>query len=87
MPHVEIYSSLLCPYCAAACWLLGRKGVEYTLRSVDRDPEVRRQMMERASGRHTVPQIFIDDHHVGGYDELAALEARGELDALLSPAG
>lgn len=80
---IEVYSSLWCPFCARAKALLDRKGVEYREIDVDRDPNLRQQMMRRAGGRRTVPQIFVDGRHVGGSDDLAALERAGELDALL----
>ena len=80
---IEVYSSLWCPFCARAKALLDRKGVEYREIDVDRDPNLRQQMMQRAGGRRTVPQIFVDGRHVGGSDDLAALERAGELDALL----
>ena len=63
--------------------LLNRKGVDYEEIDVDRDPNLRQRMMQRAGGRRTVPQIFVDGRHVGGSDDLAALERAGELDALL----
>ena len=80
VPDVEIYSSLLCGYCHAAKRLLKRKGVAYTDISVMFNFTRRRQMMERANGRHTVPQIFIDGEHIGGCDDLYALDAAGRLD-------
>ncbi len=80
--RVVMYSTGFCPYCIRARLLLKHKGIAYEEIRVDRDP-VRRREMERRSRRHTVPQIFIGDVHVGGYDDLAALECRGELDALL----
>lgn len=83
MSGIEVYSSLWCPFCARAKALLDRKGVEYREIDVDRDPNLRQQMMQRAGGRRTVPQIFVDGRHVGGSDDLAALERAGELDALL----
>lgn len=79
---VLIYESGLCGFCAAAKKLLDGKGVAYQTIRVDRDPNQKQIMMER-SGRHTVPQIFIGDHHVGGFDDLYELENDGELDALL----
>jgi len=81
--RIEVYSSLWCPFCSRAKALLDRKGVEYREIDVDRDPNLRQQMMQRAGGRRTVPQIFVDGRHVGGSDDLAALERAGELDALL----
>lgn len=83
MSKVEIYTTQWCPYCHAAKALLEEKGVAY--KEVDaQDPEVRSQMVQRAHGRRTVPQIFIGDTHVGGYDDIAALERRGQLDPLLA---
>jgi glutaredoxin 3 len=83
MSRVVVYSSMFCPYCAMATRLLDGKGVEYQEIEVDWDGSKRREMMERANGRHTVPQIFIGDRHVGGYDDLHALDQAGELDPLL----
>ena len=80
---IEVYSSLWCPFCSRAKALLDRKGVAYREIDVDRDPNLRQQMMHRAGGRRTVPQIFIDGRHVGGSDDLADLERAGKLDALL----
>jgi glutaredoxin 3 len=83
MSKVEIYSTDWCPYCHAAKALLDDKRVAYE--EIDAtDPAVRMDMIQRAHGRRTVPQIFIGDCHVGGYDELAALERRGQLDPLLA---
>jgi glutaredoxin 3 len=82
MPKVLMYTTMICPYCMRAKHLLERKGVAYHEIRIDGDQEQMRIMLER-SKRHTVPQIFIDDYHVGGYDDLAALEARGQLDSLL----
>ena len=82
MSIVVIYSTLMCPYCVRAKHLLQRKGVDYQEVRVDLDDEQMRLMMQR-SQRRTVPQIFIDDFHVGGYDDLATLEACGELDPRL----
>lgn len=83
MAQIEIYSSMLCGFCHAAKRLLKTKGVEYTETDVLMSPSRRREMMERANGRHTVPQIFIDGEHIGGCDELYALDAAGKLDAKL----
>jgi glutaredoxin 3 len=83
MKKVEIYTTGWCPYCHAAKSLLVDKGVAFDEVDAD-DPEVRRQMVQRANGRRTVPQIFIGDTHVGGYDDMAALERRGQLDPLLA---
>jgi glutaredoxin 3 len=83
MSKVEIYTTQWCPYCHAAKALLEQKGVEY--HEVDaQDPEIRSQMVQRARGRRTVPQIFIGDTHVGGYDDMSALDRRGQLDPLLA---
>ena len=83
MRDVVMYSSMFCPYCSMAKRLLESKGVDYEEISVDWEGERRNEMMERANGRHTVPQIFIGDHHVGGFDDLYALEQSGNLDPLL----
>ena len=77
-----MYSTGFCPYCVRARMLLDRKGVTYKEIRVDHDPQLRAEMMER-SRRNTVPQIFIGDYHVGGCDDMFALEQRGELDTLL----
>jgi glutaredoxin 3 len=83
---VEIYSSIFCPFCTRAKHLLSHKGVEFIEIDVDTSPARRNEMLERANGRHTVPQIFIDDHHVGGSDDLTALDRAGDLDGLLGTA-
>ena len=84
MSPVTMYSTAFCPYCTRARQLLQAKGVtELNEIRIDKNPAERAVMMER-SGRHTVPQIFIGDTHVGGCDDLFALEAAGELDALLA---
>ncbi len=80
---VIMYSTRFCPYCIRARSLLHAKQVDYTDIGVDGQPELRREMTER-SGRYTVPQIWIGEHHVGGYDDLALLEQQGRLDALLA---
>jgi glutaredoxin 3 len=82
MARIEIYTTPTCPYCHAAKALLADKGADFTEITV-LDPELRQAMTERAHGRRTVPQIFIDDAHVGGYDDMAALDRRGGLDPLL----
>lgn len=83
MAEVEIYSSMFCPFCHRAKRLLSEKGVDFIEIDVDMDGAKRREMMERAHGRHTVPQIFIDGAHVGGSDDLAALDRDGKLDTML----
>lgn len=82
MPHIEIYTTAYCPYCIRAKMLLTQKQVSFDEIAVDNDPDRRREMMVR-SRRHTVPQIFIDDIHVGGCDDLYALERQGQLEPLL----
>ncbi len=82
MSKVEIYTTPICPYCVAAKGLLKRKGIAFEEISVV-DSDRRRAMTERAHGRRTVPQIFVGATHVGGYDDIAALERDGELDELL----
>ena len=82
MPKIEIYTTPFCPYCVRAKSLLNAKGVEYEEYRVDMDP-VLWEKMEKRSQRNTVPQIFIDQFHVGGYDDMAAMDNKGELDPLL----
>lgn len=84
MKPVEIYSSPLCGFCHAAKRLLNQKGVEYTEIDVLQEPARKPEMIQRANGRRTVPQIFIGDTHVGGCDDLYALEQDGKLDAMLA---
>ncbi|MEM7258585.1 MAG: glutaredoxin 3 [Pseudomonadota bacterium] len=81
-PTVVMYATGLCGFCSAAKRLLSAKGVEFETIRVDQDAAQKEIMMER-SGRRTVPQIFIGDHHVGGFDDLYELDSDGELDALL----
>ncbi|TVQ88058.1 MAG: glutaredoxin 3 [Chromatiaceae bacterium] len=85
MPSVQIYATGYCPFCTRARALLERKGVPFEEIRIDRDRAQRRIMIER-SQRETVPQIFIGDVHIGGYDDMAALDASGALDALLATA-
>jgi glutaredoxin 3 len=82
MPNIEIYATGICGYCARARMLLDKKGVSYKEIRVDQQPELWSEMTQR-SGRNTVPQIFIDDHHVGGFDDLIELDMDDELDPLL----
>ncbi len=84
MPPVTVYTKSWCGYCTRAKDLLARKGVPFTEVEVSDDPVREAEMVERAGGRRTVPQVFIGDHHVGGCDDLYDLERRGELDALLA---
>jgi glutaredoxin 3 len=87
MPLVEIYTTRYCPYCHAAKALLTRKGAAFMEVDLSSQRERRAEMIERAQGRTTVPQIFIGDLHVGGCDDLHALEDEGRLDALLAGEG
>ena len=84
MIAIEIYTTRYCPYCNAAKRLLSHKGARFTEIDVSGDPKGRGAMLARANGRTTVPQIFIGATHVGGYDDLAALEYAGKLDPLLN---
>lgn len=84
MPKVEIYTKFLCPYCTRAARLLSSKGVNFEEIDITLGGPRRVEMIRRANGRTTVPQIFINDQHVGGSDDLAALEAAGKLDPLLT---
>ncbi len=83
MPSVTIYTTRICPFCVSAKQLLKKKGVEFTEISVDTSDEKYAEMLSRAQGRRTVPQIFIGDIHVGGRDDLYALDREGKLDNLL----
>jgi glutaredoxin 3 len=82
--QVEIYTSMFCGYCARAKALLSRKGVDYVEHDVDADGSLREAMTKRAGGRTSVPQVFIDGRHVGGCDDIHALDAAGQLDKLLA---
>ncbi len=83
MAQVEIYTKAFCPYCARAMKLLSSKDVAVEETDIGMNTAKRGEMIERAGGRTTVPQIFIDGTHVGGSDDLAALDRAGKLDALL----
>ena len=87
MPPVEVYTTRYCPFCNAAKALLKRKGVTYSEIDVGGDFDRREEMIQRANGRMTVPQIFIGTTHVGSSDELHALERAGKLDPLLAGDG
>jgi glutaredoxin 3 len=84
MNDIEIYTTRYCPYCIAAKKLLSRKGVSFTEIDVTGDVKGRTKMVARANGRMTVPQIFVGSLHVGGCDDLYALDRAGELDKLLA---
>jgi glutaredoxin 3 len=84
--EVVVYSTGWCPYCDRAKALLGRKEVAFREIKVDDDPAERDAMLKRSGGRRTVPQIFVGDRHVGGFDELYSLDKTGELDKLLGRA-
>ena len=83
MPRIEIYSTAVCPYCVAAKNLLKARGQRWEEHHIDTDPALREAMLARSGGRRTVPQIFIDDTHVGGYDDLVAADRSGRLAELL----
>ena len=85
MARVEMYVKAFCPYCYRAEKLLEAKGVEYETYELN-SSDLRQEMIQRANGRTTVPQIFIDDHHVGGCDDLYALDREGKLEQLLKAA-
>lgn len=84
MANVEMYTTQVCPYCVRAKDLLKRKGVSVTEYRVDTDDAKRDEMLTRANGKRSVPQIFINDRHIGGCDDLYALDSKGELDGLLN---
>jgi glutaredoxin 3 len=83
MAQVELYTTMWCPFCARARALLERKGVAYSNVDLDEEPNRRDEMIKRASGRRTVPQIFIDGEHIGGCDDIMALDRAGKLDPKL----
>lgn len=83
MANVIIYSTPVCPYCDRAKALLKKKGQEYKVIDVSIDPALREEMMQKSGGRRTVPQVFINGKHIGGFDDLYALDQRGALDSLL----
>ena len=85
-PKVEIYTWRSCPFCIQAKQLLKSKGVDFIEYSIDGDEAARSQMQKRANGRRSVPQIFINDQHIGGCDDLYELDDRGRLDSLLASA-
>ncbi len=84
MAKIEVYTTKVCPYCVRAKNLLKSKGAEFVEHDVTGDDAAREALLKRANGMRTVPQIFIDDRHIGGCDDLYALEQKGELDPLLA---
>lgn len=84
MATVEMYIKPTCPFCHAAVRLLDDKKVAYTVVNILAEPQRRPEMIQRANGRSTVPQVFIDGQHIGGFDDLSALNASGKLDPLLA---
>jgi len=83
MPDVIVYGTAICPYCVRARSMLDKKGVNYEDVRLDQHPERRQEMEARANGRTSVPQIFIDDRHIGGFDDMAELDIDDELNPLL----
>lgn len=83
MANIDIYTKDYCPFCSHALALLKSKNVEFNQLKIDQQPELRAAMIERANGGYTVPQIFIGDQHIGGCDDLMALERKSQLDPLL----
>ncbi len=84
MAKVEMYTTRVCPFCVRAKSLLKRKGIEFTEIDVTDDDDLREKMVELAGGRRTVPEIFVNGNIVGGYDELKALDDKGQLESLLA---
>ncbi|WP_309628852.1 glutaredoxin 3 [Brevundimonas sp.] len=84
MADVVLYTKPGCPYCIAAVSLLKRKGVDFTEIVASNDPEKKAEMIQKSGGKATFPQIFIDGKHIGGSDDMSALDRRGQLDALLA---
>ena len=84
MAKIEIYTTSICPFCHAAKKLLTDKGADFLEISLTQEPHLRDRMIERANGGRTVPQIFINDAHIGGCDDLYALDSKGDLDPLLA---
>ncbi len=84
MPKIEVYSTAVCPYCVSAKNLLKSKGLEWTDVRIDTDPAQRDAMLTRSGGRRSVPQIFVNDEHVGGFDDLVAADRSGKLAQMLA---
>ena len=87
MVSVEMYTTAVCPYCVAAKNLLKQKGFDYSEIRVDTDPQHRDEMLKRSGGRRSVPQIFINGTHIGGFDDLVAADRSGKLAEITAPAG
>lgn len=87
MTRVEMYTTAICPYCVSAKAFLQRKGLAFEEKRIDQDPALRDEMLARAEGLRSVPQIFINDHHVGGYDDLVAADRSGKLKEILDGGG
>ncbi|MBF0342585.1 MAG: glutaredoxin 3 [Magnetococcales bacterium] len=85
MPEIVMYSTTVCPFCVRAKMLLNKKKAPFEEINLDKTPERRDEMVQRAGGRRTVPQIFINGQHIGGCDDLHALDQAGKLDGLLVP--
>lgn len=83
MVDITIYTTPICPYCVAAKQLLKRKGAEYSEIDVARNSALRAEMTERSGGRRTVPQIFVGERHIGGFDDMNELDRNGDLDPIL----
>ncbi len=81
---ITVYHTPFCPYCGWAKQLLKSKNVKFTMINVNDGPNLRKEMEQRSSGRTSVPQIFIGDTHIGGYDDMADLDAKGQLDSLIN---
>ncbi len=86
MTKIEIYTTNVCPYCVKAKNLLQQKGVDYIEYNLNEKPELMAEMQERANGARTVPQIFIDNNHIGGCDDIYAMQTEGKLDSMLGDA-
>ena len=84
MPRIIVYSGPNCPYCERAKALLKKKSVSFEEINIRTDPGMREEMLQKSNGKKTIPQIFINDQHIGGCDDLYALEAAGKLDGLLA---
>jgi glutaredoxin 3 len=84
MNNVVIYTKAYCPYCVRAKALLSHKNIEFTEFDIGQQPELRNEMIDKANGSYTVPQIFVGEQHIGGCDDMMHLEAQGKLDTLLN---